>query len=580
MANLLSNTKLGANAVISADTMSLDFIVSAPWDNTNNVSILTAYNSNNNLTWSSSGTRIVTLTSSPIYIPPTYSVTVPSSINEGSAGTINVATTLVPDSTTLYYTLTNSSDFSVSSGSFTINSNSGSFNVTPTADNTTEGSETFQVEIRIGSTSGTIVTTSNSITINDTSTSPASWSSPASDAKLLASDAESSDSFGRSVSISSNGTIAIVGAPNEDTGFTNAGAAYIYTRSGTSWTQQAKIQALDKAAYDAFGFSVSIDSDGDTAIVGAYSEDASGITDTGSAYIFIRSGSTWTQQGKITASDKADSDYFGRSVSISGDGNTVVVGAHLEDPIGSSFANQDAGSAYIFTRSGTSWSQQAKITASDAQGSDNFGQSVDISNDGDTVIVGAFNEDTGSNDAGSAYIYTRSGSTWTQQAKIQASNAGSGDRFAESVSIDSDGDTAIVGAAYEDTGGSSAGSAYIFTRSGTSWSQQAQIQPTNVSASDLFGRSVSISGDGNTVIGGSYVQDTGFTNAGAAYIFTRSGSTWTQQSKIQAYDAQASAYFGQFVNISNDGNTAIIGANNTDSGSVSTAGAAYIYKPS
>jgi hypothetical protein len=560
--------------------MSLDFIVSAPWDNTNNVSILTAYNSNNNLTWSSSGTRIVTLTSSPIYIPPTYSVTVPSSINEGSAGTINVATTLVPDSTTLYYTLTNSSDFSVSSGSFTINSNSGSFNVTPTADNTTEGSETFQVEIRIGSTSGTIVTTSNSITINDTSTSPASWSSPASDAKLLASDAESSDSFGRSVSISSNGTIAIVGAPNEDTGFTNAGAAYIYTRSGTSWTQQAKIQALDKAAYDAFGFSVSIDSDGDTAIVGAYSEDASGITDTGSAYIFIRSGSTWTQQGKITASDKADSDYFGRSVSISGDGNTVVVGAHLEDPIGSSFANQDAGSAYIFTRSGTSWSQQAKITASDAQGSDNFGQSVDISNDGDTVIVGAFNEDTGSNDAGSAYIYTRSGSTWTQQAKIQASNAGSGDRFAESVSIDSDGDTAIVGAAYEDTGGSSAGSAYIFTRSGTSWSQQAQIQPTNVSASDLFGRSVSISGDGNTVIGGSYVQDTGFTNAGAAYIFTRSGSTWTQQSKIQAYDAQASAYFGQFVNISNDGNTAIIGANNTDSGSVSTAGAAYIYKPS
>ena len=335
MANLLSNTKLGANAVISADTMSLDFIVSAPWDNTNNVSILTAYNSNNNLTWSSSGTRIVTLTSSPIYIPPTYSVTVPSSINEGSAGTINVATTLVPDSTTLYYTLTNSSDFSVSSGSFTINSNSGSFNVTPTADNTTEGSETFQVEIRIGSTSGTIVTTSNSITINDTSTSPASWSSPASDAKLLASDAESSDSFGRSVSISSNGTIAIVGAPNEDTGFTNAGAAYIYTRSGTSWTQQAKIQALDKAAYDAFGFSVSIDSDGDTAIVGAYSEDASGITDTGSAYIFIRSGSTWTQQGKITASDKADSDYFGRSVSISGDGNTVVVGAHLEDPIGS-----------------------------------------------------------------------------------------------------------------------------------------------------------------------------------------------------------------------------------------------------
>ena len=616
------------------------------------------------------------------YTNPTYSVTVPSSINEGSAGTINVATTSVTDSTTLYYTLTNSSDFSSSSGSFTINSNSGSFNVTPTADNTTEGSETFQVEIRIESTSGTIVTTSNSITINDTSTesysiipavnnvnegssltfnvttagvangttlyytlsnsgdfasssgsftinsnagsfsvtptadnttegsetftvslrtgsvsgtvvavsssvtindtstSPVSWSSPTADAKLLASDAQTSDNFGQSVSISNNGTIAIVGSPNEDTGGTSTGAAYIYSVSGSTWTQQAKIQASDKASYDTFGYSVSIDSDGDTAIVGAYSEDPSGITDAGSAYIFTRSGSTWTQQGKIYASDKANSDYFGRNVSISGDGNTVVVSAHLEDPIGASFANQDAGSAYIFTRSGTSWSQQAKITASDAQGSDNFGQSVDISNDGDTVIVGAFNEDTGGTDAGAAYIFTRSGSTWTQQAKIQASNKGSGDRFGQSVSIDSDGDTAIVGAAYEDTGGSSAGSAYIFTRSGTSWSQQAQIQPTNVSTSDLFGRSVSISGDGNTVIGSSYVEDTGFTNAGSAYIFTRSGTSWSQQSQIQAYDAQASAYFGQLVNISNDGNTAIIGANNTDSGTVSTAGAAYIYKPS
>ena len=572
MANLLSNTKLGANAVISADTMSLDFIVSAPWDNTNNVSILTAYNSNNNLTWSSSGTRIVTLTSSPIYAPTSYSVTVPSSINEGSAGTINIATTSVPDSTTLYYTLTNSSDFSASSGSFTINSNSGSFNVTPTEDTTTEGSETFQVEIRIGSTSGTIVTTSNSITINDTSVP--SWSSPVSDAKLLASDAESQAKFGRSVSISNNGTIAIVGSSNEDTSGTDAGAAYIYTRSGTSWTQQSKLQASDKASYDYFGYSVSIDSDGDTAIVGAYGEDTGG-AHSGSAYIFTRSGSTWTQQAKIQASDAQADDYFGISVSISGDGNTAIVSARNEDTTAS-----NAGSAYIYTRSGSTWSQQAKIQASDAQANDNFGYSVDISNDGDTVIVGAYREDTGGTDAGSAYIYTRSGSTWSQQAKIQASFGGSEDRFGYSVSIDSDGDTAIVSAIYEDTGGASAGSAYIFTRSGTSWGQQAQIQPTNVSSSDQFGRSVSISGDGNTVIGSSPIEDTGFTNAGAVYIFTRSGSTWTQQAKIQAYDAQASGWFGDYVDISNDGNTVIIGADNTDSGSISEAGAAYIYKPS
>ena len=521
------------------------------------------------------GANIINSISRP---PPTYAVSAAATnVNEGSTLTFTVTTTNVNNGTTLYWTATNGTELQASSGSFSINSGTGSFGVTPTADFTTEsGTELFTVSIRTDSISGTVVAVSSSVTINDTSTTPVSWSSPTADAKLLASDAQTSDNFGQSVSISNNGTIAIVGSPNEDTGFTNAGAAYIYSVSGSTWTQQAKIQASDKASYDAFGYSVSIDSDGDTAIVGAYAEDAGGFTDTGSAYIFTRSGSTWTQQGKITASDKANSDYFGRNVSISGDGNTVVVSAHLEDP---SNIN-DAGSAYIFTRSGTSWSQQSKLQASDAQGSDNFGQSVSISDDGDTVIVGAYNEDTGGTNAGAAYIFTRSGSTWTQQAKIQASNAGSSDKFGQSVSIDSDGDTAIVGAPFEDTGDSNAGSAYIFTRSGTSWSQQAQIQASDAQGSDYFGRSVSISGDGNTVIGSSYLEDTGFTNAGAAYIFTRSGSTWTQQSKIQAYDAQASGYFGQLVNISNDGNTAIIGANNTDSGSISTAGAAYIYKAS
>jgi len=512
------------------------------------------------------------------YTKPTYIVT-PSStnVNEGSSLTVNVATTSVVDSTTLYYTLTNSSDFSTSSGSFVINSNSGSFTVTPTADAITEGVETFQIQIRTESVSGTIVSQTGNITINDTS-GATSWSSPSSDAKLLASDAQASDNFGISVSISNDGDIAIVGADYEDTYGTSAGAAYIYYKSGGTWSQQAKIQASNPGSYDNFGHSVSIDNDGNTVIVGAYSEDT-GANDSGAAYIFTRSGTSWSQQALLKASDKAQDDYFGTSVSISGDGDTVIVSSKLEDPIGTSVANQDAGSAYIFTRS-TGWTQQAKIQASDAQGGDTFAQSVDISNDGDTVIVGAYNEDTVATDAGSAYIFTRSGTSWSQQAKIQASNAGSSDRFGQSVSIDSDGDTVVVGAAFEDTGGGNTGSAYIFTRSGTSWSQQAQIQPYDVDGGDYFGRSVSISGDGDTVIASSYVEDTGFNNAGSVYIFTRSGTTWTQQSKIQAYDAQSNGLFGQNVDISNDGNSAIIGASSTNSGSVSGAGAAYIYKPS
>jgi hypothetical protein len=198
--------------------------------------------------------------------------------------------------------------------------------------------------------------------------------------------------------MSSNGNTAIVGAMFEDTGGSSAGAAYIFTRSGTTWTQQAKIQASDKATNDLFGYSVSISGDGNTAIAGALFEEYGG-----SAYIFTRSGTTWTQQAKIQASDKQASDFFGHSVAISSNGNTALVGAY-NDHTGS----DRTGSAYIFTRSGTTWTQQARIQASDKQASDNFGWSVAISDDGNTTIAGAYNEDTGGTDTGAAYIFEKS----------------------------------------------------------------------------------------------------------------------------------------------------------------------------
>ena len=168
------------------------------------------------------------------------------------------------------------------------------------------------------------------------------WSLASQQAKIQASDKELSDLFGHSVSISGDGLTAIVGARNEDTGGGDAGAAYIFTRSGVTWTEQAKIQASDKQAEDYFGWSVGISSDGNTAIVGAYFEDT-GASNAGAAYIFVRSGSTWTEQAKIQASDKQANDIFGYSVSISSDGNTAIVGAYGEDTgVG------DAGAAYIF----------------------------------------------------------------------------------------------------------------------------------------------------------------------------------------------------------------------------------------
>ena len=332
------------------------------------------------------------------------------------------------------------------------------------------------------------------------------------------------------------------------------------------WSEQQKIQPSNKS----YQYPVSISEDGNTAIVGAYQDDAvvgnNTIIAAGAAYIFTWSGTSWTQQQKIQASDKQALDFFGASVAISGDGNTAIVGAFQEDTGGTS-----AGAAYIFTRSGTSWSEQQKIQASDKQGGDYFGQDVAISEDGNTAIVGAYREDTGGTHAGAAYIFTWSGTTWTQQQKIQASDKQGDDQFGGSVAISGDGNTVIVGAYTEDTGATNAGAVYIFTRSGTTWSQQSKIQASDKQAYDFFGNSVSISEDGNTAIVGAYREDPGgTTDAGAAYIFTWSetSSSWSEQQKIQASDKQASDEFGGSVAISGDGDTAIVGK----------PGAAYIHR--
>ena len=324
-------------------------------------------------------------------------------------------------------------------------------------------------------------------------------------AKLTASDAAAEDAFGSSVSI--DGDYAIVGAHLEDAGGTDAGAAYVFIRSGTSWSQQAKLTASDATAEDAFGSSVSID--GDYAIVGASLKNAAA----GAAYVFIRSGTSWSQQAKLTASDAGADDMFGKSISI--DGEYAIVGAEFDDDGGT-----DAGAAYVFVRSGTSWSQQAKLTVSDGEVEDFFGFSVSI--DGNYAIVGAESDDNGASDQGVAYVFIRSGTSWSQQAKLTASDAEAEDFFGHSVSID--GDYAIVGAYAEDTGGTDAGAVYVFVRSGTSWSQQAKLTASDAEAEDRFGWAGALSDgavsiDGEYAIVGAQLEDAGGTNAGAAYTY-------------------------------------------------------------
>ena len=383
---------------------------------------------------------------------------------------------------------------------------------------------------------------------------PHDWTATAQQAKIQASDAQASDEFGYSVAI--DGDTMVAGAYKEDTGGTDAGSAYVFTRSGTSWSQQAKIQSSDIEAGDMFS-RWSLDLSSDTLVVGAYLEDTGG-SNAGAAYVFTRSGTTWSQQAKLVASDAQASDEFGKTVAIGG--NTIVVGAPVEDTGGSS-----AGSAYVFTRSGTTWSQQAKIQSSDIEAGDQFGTSVAI--DGDTMVAGAYGEDTGASGAGAVYVFTRSGTSWSQQAKLQASDPEVNDFLGKSIAID--GDTMVAGAYLEDTGGSNTGSAYVFTRSGTSWSQQAKLQASDAAANDQFGISVAI--DGDTMVAGAYKENS---DAGAAYVFTRSGTTWTEAKKIVASDAGGGDRLGHSVDISSD--TIVAGAYKEDTGA-SDAGAAYTF---
>jgi hypothetical protein len=398
--------------------------------------------------------------------------------------------------------------------------------------------------------------------------------------KLIASDAATNDRFGISVALSANGNTAIVGARYENTSPNfGQGAAYVFTRSAGTWVEEQKLLALDRDNYDYFGYSVSISGDGSIVIVGAL-ESTSTVTRQGSAYVFTRIAGVWTQQQELVASDAEATDFFGVSVAISRDGLTAVIGASNDGSV--PVAQPGPGSAYIFTRSATStaWSQQAKLTASDAALGDLLGRSVSISDDGNTVLIGADNEDTSPNsNNGAAYVFTRSGTTWTQQAKLLASDPAGDDGFGNSVDISGDGNTAVVGADGEDTSPNSEnGASYIFTRAGSTWTQQAKLLASDAASSDTFGGSVSISSDGNTVlIGANNKSTTPTTSNGAAYVFTRLGPTWTQQQKILASDNALNDDFGYSVSLSADGSTGIISAIFQNTSPNSDNGAAYIY---
>ncbi len=370
--------------------------------------------------------------------------------------------------------------------------------------------------------------------------------------KLLTSDGAANIWFGWSTSL--DGDTALIGTDEYSVG---NGSAYVFTNTGTTWTQQAKLIASDGVLNDEFGYAVSLD--GNTALIGAYFDDDNGNA-SGSAYVFTRTGNTWTQQAKLIASDGAVQDRFGISVAL--DGDTALIGAHGN--------NGYKGAAYVFTRTGNTWTQQTKLIASDGAAPDCFGWRVALS--GDTALIGSPQDNDNGLYSGSAYVFTRTGTTWTQQAKLIVSDGAVNDCFSWSVSLS--GDTALIGSPFDDDQGGDSGSAYVFTRSGTTWTQQAKLLRSDGGSGEGFSQ-YAVSLDGDTAIIGCWYDNTiNGTWCGSAYMYTRTGTTWTERQKLTASDPGLRDHFG--VSVALSGNTAIIGAMNDDDMGIDS-GSAYVF---
>ncbi len=389
--------------------------------------------------------------------------------------------------------------------------------------------------------------------------------------KLTASDAETLDLFGFSVSVS--GDTVVVGVHLNDDAGTNSGSAYIFDRNqggAENWGEVKKLTASDAAAGDFFGHSVSIS--GDTVVVGANLDDA------GSAYVFERNQSgadNWGEVRQLTASDATANDNFGWSVFI--DGDTIVVGAHVDDDAGT-----NSGSIYVFERNqggADNWGEVTKRTASDATPGDNFGYFVSIS--GDTIVGGAWQDDDAcpaepNCDSGSAYVFERNqggAENWGEVKKLTASDAAEMDWFGVSVSIS--GDTIVVGAYLDDDAGNQSGSAYVFERNQgglDNWGEVTKLTASDAATGDNFGISVSISGATMSV----GAQGTN-TLSGSVYVFERNqggADNWGEVRILTASDAAVGDSFGNSVSISGD--TLVVGAQGDNDGG-SDSGSAYVF---
>ena len=382
------------------------------------------------------------------------------------------------------------------------------------------------------------------------------------------------EQYGFSVSMSNDGKYAIVGVPNWPNN-DNRGRAFVYGLSGGSWTSIQELTASDGETGDQYGFSVSINDDGKYIAIGSVNEDTgTGITNDGAVYVYKYDGTSWTNEEKIIASDGGTGDQFGYSVSISGDGNRLEVGAPRKNNIGNK-----AGAIYFYEYGGTSigWTgEQILDNPNTTTGfNDQYGFSVSMSNDGKYAVVGVPNW-RNPFQRGRAFVYGLSGGSWTSIQELTASDGVDTDKFGFSVSITKDGKYIAIGAIGEDTGTgiSDDGAVYVYEYDGTSWTNEEKIIASDGQSNDKFGGSVSLSSDGKYLIVGT---GTNSGRPGKAYIYYREDSQWIEKKINNTDSPQDNDNFGFSVSISEDGCYSIVGKPQYNTSTANKVGRAYIY---
>lgn len=436
-----------------------------------------------------------------------------------------------------------------------------------------------------------------------------------------ASNTDESDLFGTSIALSEDANTLAVGAIFEhsnaigvkqpadadyvssqaNNSLLSSGAVYVFTRIDLLWQQQAYIKSINNEAFDLFGDSVALSSNGNTLAVSAPGEDGNallGMNDnsapgSGAVYIFSRNEEVWTADFYVKASNAEEGDRFGSSIALSSDGLTLAVGAKFEDSgdIGNPNNNSitDSGAAYVFVNDASFWYQQAYLKAPLIDLNDQLGESIALSYNGDTLAVSStFENSNGLNpndnsapNSGAVYVFTRTGVNWDGQHYLKASNTDEGDLFGSALALSSDGRTLAVGAPWEDSNGSDpsdnsitdSGAVYIFTSDGISWQQRSYLKATNIDAHDQLGRSLDLSGEApftlavgasledskSLGIGGDQ-SDNSLSNSGAVYIYKGFQDLLIPYAYLKAPNPDEEDRFGASIALSNNGDTLVVGA--------------------